>query len=117
MKLIDLTCNKCGAQLKANADLKKCSCNYCGNEMLIDDEVIHHQIDNAFDAGYQAEIGRQQAQFKTTLQQARNAIEIGDYKTAYELYNQKQSRNLLGSYFFTLLLVILHNYKQKYSDN
>ena len=108
MKLIDLTCNKCGAQLKANADLKKCSCNYCGNEMLIDDEVIHHQIDNAFDAGYQAEIGRQQA---------RNAIEIGDYKTAYELYNQKQSRNLLGSYFFTLLLVILHNYKQKYSDN
>jgi len=108
MKLIDLTCNKCGAQLKANADLKKCSCNYCGNEMLIDDEVIHHQIDNAFDAGYQAEIGRQQA---------RNAIEIGNYKTAYELYNQKQSRNLWSSYFFTLLLVILHNYKQKYSDD
>ena len=86
LRIIDLTCNKCGAQLKANADLKKCSCNYCGNEMLIDDEVIHHQIDNAFDAGYQAEIGRQQAQLKTTLQQARNAIEIGDYKTAYELY-------------------------------
>lgn len=61
MKLIDLTCNKCGAELKVNADLKKCMCQYCGNEMLIDDEVIHHQIDNAYEAGYQAEMGRQQA--------------------------------------------------------
>lgn len=61
MKLIELTCNKCGAELKVNADLKKCMCQYCGNEMLIDDEIIHHQIDNAYDAGYQAEMGRQQA--------------------------------------------------------
>lgn len=62
MKLIDLTCNKCGAQLKVNAELSKCMCQYCGNEMLIDQEVIHHKIDNAFDAGYQAELGRMKAQ-------------------------------------------------------
>lgn len=62
MKLIDLTCSKCGAQLKVNADLKKCMCQYCGNEMLIDDEVIHHKIDNAYQAGYQAEVGRIKAQ-------------------------------------------------------
>ena len=33
MKLIDLTCSRCGAQLKVNKDLKKCMCQYCGNEM------------------------------------------------------------------------------------
>lgn len=62
MKLIDLTCNKCGAQLKVNAELSKCMCQYCGNEMLIDQEIIHHKIDNAFDAGYQSELGKIKAQ-------------------------------------------------------
>lgn len=122
MKLIDLTCNKCGAQLKANADLKKCSCNYCGNEMLIDDEVIHHQIDNAFDAGYQAEIGRQQAQFKTTLQQARNAIEIGDYKTAYDLYKSlllQDTTNREAIFYTTICDYMLHigDYRTKEKVN
>lgn len=62
MKLIDLTCSKCGATLQVNQDLRKCMCQYCGNEMLIDDEIIHHSIDNGFDFGYQAELGRIQAQ-------------------------------------------------------
>ena len=44
MKLIDLTCSKCGATLQVNPDLKKCMCQYCGNEMLIDDETIHHNL-------------------------------------------------------------------------
>ena len=61
MKLIDLTWTKCGAQLQVNGELKKCMCQFCGNEMLIDDETVHHQIDNAFQAGYEAELGRQQA--------------------------------------------------------
>lgn len=33
MELIDLTCSRCGAQLKVNKDLKKCMCQYCGNEI------------------------------------------------------------------------------------
>lgn len=33
MELIDLTCSRCGAQLKVNRDLKKCMCQYCGNEI------------------------------------------------------------------------------------
>lgn len=72
MKLIDLTCTKCGAQLKVNADLKKCMCQYCRNEMLIDDETIHHNLDNGFDFGYQAELGRIQAQQDIERQQEIN---------------------------------------------
>ena len=62
MKIINLTCNNCGAQLKVNANLKKCMCPYCGNEALIDDEVVHHKIDDGFNFGYQAEMGRLKAQ-------------------------------------------------------
>ena len=69
MKLIDLTCSRCGAQLKVNKDLKKCICQYCGNEMLIDDETVHHNLDNGFDFGYQAELGRIKAQQDIKRQQ------------------------------------------------
>ena len=39
MKLIKLKCEDCGATLDANKDLEKIICNYCGNEILIDDEA------------------------------------------------------------------------------
>lgn len=61
MKLIDLTCSNCGALLQVNSELTKCICNYCGKEILIDQEVQHHKIDNAYEAGYLAEMGRQKA--------------------------------------------------------
>ena len=60
MKLIDLKCNQCGADLKVNEELTKCVCQYCGNEMLIDNEVIEHKITNGYDFGYEQEKGRQQ---------------------------------------------------------
>lgn len=41
MELIDLTCSRCGAQLKVNKDLKKCMCQYCGNEIhLSQDKTV-----------------------------------------------------------------------------
>ena len=61
MKLIDLTCSNCVALLQVNSELTKCICNYCGKEILIDQEVQHHKIDNAYEDGYLAEMGRQKA--------------------------------------------------------
>lgn len=62
MKLIDLQC-KCGATLKVNAELNRCMCQYCGNEMLIDHEVQQHNVNfqNGYNFGYEQEMGRQQA--------------------------------------------------------
>lgn len=40
MKLITLTCPKCGAQMEVNPELEAIICNYCGNKMLIDGEII-----------------------------------------------------------------------------
>ncbi len=46
MKLIDLNCPSCGANMKANAELKKAICNFCGHEIIIDDEKISIEITN-----------------------------------------------------------------------
>ena len=62
MKLIDTTCPKCGANLHIDADRQSAFCEYCGAELLIDDEVQHLQFDNAENAGYAFEKGRQRAQ-------------------------------------------------------
>ena len=61
MKLIDTTCPKCGANLHIDADRQSAFCEYCGAQILIDDEVQHLQIDNAENAGYAFEKGRQRA--------------------------------------------------------
>ena len=39
MKLIDLTCTKCGASMQVDGEREFCFCQYCGNKMLIDKDV------------------------------------------------------------------------------
>ena len=68
MKLIDLTCPHCSAHLQVNADNKQAVCAYCGTVILIDDEVQHVQYDNAEEAGYKFEKGRQRAQAEAQQQ-------------------------------------------------
>ncbi|MED9970419.1 MAG: zinc ribbon domain-containing protein [Ruminococcus sp.] len=68
MKLVDITCPKCGANLHIDADRKQAFCEYCGAQVIIDDEVQHLQIDNAESAGYAFEKGRQRAQNEAQAQ-------------------------------------------------
>lgn len=44
MKIIDLTCPKCGAQLKMESDKGKAVCEYCGYSMLIEKEDTMEEI-------------------------------------------------------------------------
>ena len=62
MKFVSMVCPHCGASLQVDADQKNLTCNYCGNRLYVDDEVKHVQYDNAEEAGYQFEKGRQRAQ-------------------------------------------------------
>ena len=41
MKLINLTCTNCGAELQIDAERKQAFCTYCGTKLLVDDESIH----------------------------------------------------------------------------
>ncbi|MBR5969597.1 MAG: TM2 domain-containing protein [Lachnospiraceae bacterium] len=74
MKLIDLTCPGCGASMQANAEMSRVMCHYCGTEMLIDHEVHreeqHIHFENAEDAGYQFEKGRQRAMMEAGAEDA-----------------------------------------------
>lgn len=62
MKMIDLQCPHCGAALHVNNDENLITCKYCGQNFYLDDEVQHVQYDNAEQAGYEFERGRQRAQ-------------------------------------------------------
>ena len=61
MKLIDMTCPHCSAHLKVDSSKAQAICEHCGATILIDDEVQHIQYDNAEEAGYNFEKGRQRA--------------------------------------------------------
>lgn len=62
MKLVDAVCPHCGASLKIDSERKNTVCRYCGASFLIDDEAVHIRYDNAEEAGYEFEKGRQRAQ-------------------------------------------------------
>lgn len=58
MRLIELKCSNCGADMKINPELKQVSCNYCGHTMLIDDEIQKTELINGYGYGYEVERGR-----------------------------------------------------------
>ena len=62
MKLVEMKCKNCGANLKINPDSKDFTCNYCHSTFKLDDEVQHIQYDNMIESGYEFEKGRIKAQ-------------------------------------------------------
>ncbi len=62
MKLLELSCPHCGAHLEIDSSRKQAFCKYCGAALLIDDEMKQLKYENAEEAGYKFEKGRQRAQ-------------------------------------------------------
>ena len=62
MKLINLTCPNCGAKLEIDGSWQRAFCQYCGSELMVDQDRRRVAFDNAEEAGYQFEKGRQKAQ-------------------------------------------------------
>lgn len=105
MKLIDLFCTQCGASLKIDSSLKRCFCQYCGNQMLIDDEIVKHKLVNGAEFGYQAELGKRKFQEDLANIDAR----IMQTEKALQRYRKSESDYLLlsfGAVFFTVLLFL-----------
>lgn len=72
MKLISLKCQNCGSEMTVKNDSKEAICEYCGAKFIIDDEMNHIQYDNAEQAGYEFEKGRQRAQYEKSSQSIHN---------------------------------------------
>ena len=52
MKLIELKCPACGAEMKVNPELDRVICIDCGKEMLVDNGKTELIIANGYDYGY-----------------------------------------------------------------
>ena len=68
MKVVALTCPSCGAQMNVAQGQTNIRCRFCGAQIYLDDEVQrveqHIKYDNAEEAGYSFERGRQRAQYE-----------------------------------------------------
>lgn len=95
MKLIDLTCPKCGAVLQVNEELKNGMCNHCGYTFLVDDEVKKMNFENSEQAGYEFEQGRMRA-----IEEQKMADERRKREEEY-VAKQKAKKSLL--WFFGVL--------------
>ncbi len=61
MKLFAVTCPHCGGKLEVTSNSKMVTCEYCNCDFMIDDEVKRVRLEDAEQAGYEFEIGRQRA--------------------------------------------------------
>lgn len=106
MKLVDTICPHCGSALKIDSSKNNTTCEYCGATLLLDDGVRHIQYDNAEEAGYQFEKGRQRAQ-----DEARQSFPGVNPQSSYQRKPKKKRKTwlwVLGWIFiFPLPLTIL----------
>ncbi len=61
MKLVELKCKECGAQLSVKPDATDIHCAYCKANYKLDDEAVHIVVDDAEEIGYAYERGRMKA--------------------------------------------------------
>lgn len=61
MKLVSITCPNCGGKLEVTSNSKMVTCDYCSSDFMIDDEIKRMRLDDAEQAGYEFEKGRQRA--------------------------------------------------------
>ena len=83
MKFIDNTCPYCGAKLKIDLKAMQAVCEHCGAELIIDDDDDVLTPEEAEEAGYLFEKGRQRARAEAgresarTLPQGNEAVRAG----------------------------------------
>ncbi len=103
MQLVDLSCPHCGAALKVDAENKNASCEHCGAKLFVDDEKQHLEVDNAEQAGYDFEKGRQRAQ----AEQAQTKSEGNRAPSARKLFT---TRNIVYFAVLVALEIVLNRF-------
>lgn len=111
MRLLDMTCQHCGALLKVDADKKRVTCNYCGATTLIDDGIQHIRYDNAEEAGYHFEKGRQRARREAQEQHSNinyRAVQQQDMQNSPSQRKKKGTywKIFLWVFFFPIMITI-----------
>lgn len=76
MRMIDMSCPHCGAKLQIEQNRSKIFCEYCDSELLLAKDNQRLNVDQAEDAGYQFEKGRQRAQQELSSTNANTASNV-----------------------------------------
>ncbi len=79
--------------MKADSKLKNITCEYCNTEFIVDDEAKHIVYDNADEAGYKFEKGRQKAEIER--------LEIDG-----QIYRKQKKRAIIIGAVLGVLLVL-----------
>lgn len=64
MKVYELKCSNCGADIKVSADRKVIFCEYCGTKNLIDDEIIRSEVNHSGTIVYRDEAKLRELELK-----------------------------------------------------
>lgn len=85
MKLIELKCENCGADLKINSETKEVKCEYCHTKFKVDHGMLFEDMEQA---GYEFERGKLRAQKEYRDQQLKalygNVLGGGDITPVLE---------------------------------
>lgn len=105
MRFVNMTCPNCGAQLQIDADRTQVYCQHCGTKLLVQDDVQRFQYEDAENAGYLFEKGRQRA-----IEEAeRRRRQEADYQqqrftqTPTQPQNQEKQQPRKGRFWLWLL--------------
>ena len=103
MQLTDYVCPHCGAALKVDPENRQASCEHCGATLFVDDEKQHVEVDNAEQAGYDFERGRQRAQ----AEQAQKKTDGSRGASAKKLFT---TRNIVYLAVLIALEIVLNRF-------
>lgn len=99
MRMIEIKCDKCGAMIQVNAELPKCMCQYCGNEIVFGSTG---QIEPEQDAQERNEPSNP-ADAKQTVSAKDDPNEVEQYKKSLKM------NTIIGLAAFVLLFILNNN--------
>lgn len=115
MRMINMYCPNCGAVIQVDMDEKNHTCNYCGHELQIYDEMLDTQGDNSGEEGYSNEQEREISYYNEGTNPFQQNGIIYDYM---KLRKRRTWLWVLGWLFvFPLPLTILMNRSQRFGKN
>ena len=114
MKFVDVSCPACGARLEITDAQEFVTCEHCGKQFFVDDEVKrsetriehHYSAEDAENAGYLFEKGRMRARQEAEWEElSRQAEAWARFEDAEREQNKGCLKFLLWIFFFPIMFL------------
>ncbi len=100
MKLISLTCSKCGANLEVDSERNFCFCQYCGTKLMIDNEQINIQ------SRFIDEARLREAEVRMKELEYQHERELKEEAAAAQLQKEKRNWKVYALVYIAMLLLL-----------